>query len=98
MCAGSQLMSARTRSIILCGSWSSSNSPMEQIRSTFTGMSTSGVVSSVDFTTPPQHIETFGEGNLHIVIYTGTLYERGATTPLGKVYIDIARFYPGVID
>jgi hypothetical protein len=52
----------------------------------------------VDLTTPAQHIETLGTGRLHIVIYTGTLYERGATTPLGKVYIDIARFYPSVVN
>jgi hypothetical protein len=47
----------------------------------------------VDFTTPTQYVETFGQGRLHIAVYLGTLNEMGATTPLGRVYVNMARFY-----
>ncbi len=47
----------------------------------------------VDFTTRTQHVETIGEGRLHIVIYLGTVIESDARTPLGRVYLCMARLY-----
>ncbi|TWU38628.1 protein kinase domain-containing protein [Novipirellula artificiosorum] len=50
----------------------------------------------VDFTSQARHVEPFGKGRLHIVIYKAALYETDAATPLGSIYVDVSRFYPVV--